>query len=143
MSTPNETNKWPYFLRPGRNFVELADPSPASGSDSDMAIGLARTYRCDGHSAWTRSLSVARCSFSVLALLQQQGGLGAQHVVRWSREQIGDTLSITQMPLDCDPSIDAVGDGAYVAWEPWTRDDVASQWPARPELERAQAELTS
>lgn len=48
--------------------LDLLDPTPFDWEDSDLAIGLARTYRWGGHSAWPLPLSVAQHSLLVLAL---------------------------------------------------------------------------
>ncbi|WOJ90039.1 phosphohydrolase [Methylocapsa polymorpha] len=48
--------------------LDLLDPTPFDWEDSDLAIGLARTYRWGGHSAWALPLSVAQHSLLVLAL---------------------------------------------------------------------------
>lgn len=48
--------------------LDLLDPTPFDWEDSDLAIGLARTYRWGGHSAWSLPLSVAQHSLLVLAL---------------------------------------------------------------------------
>ena len=51
--------------------LNLLEPDPASWTDRDLAIGLARTYRWGGHSCWSRPLSVAQHSLLVLALRQR------------------------------------------------------------------------
>ena len=48
--------------------LDLLNPTPFDWEDSDLAIGLARTYRWGGHSAWELPLSVAQHSLLVLAL---------------------------------------------------------------------------
>ncbi len=48
--------------------LDLLNPTPFDWDDSDLAIGLARTYRWGGHSAWDLPLSVAQHSLLVLAL---------------------------------------------------------------------------
>lgn len=60
-------------------------------------------------------------------------------MVRWSAEQIRDTLKVTETPLDRDPLIYGVERGDYVAWEPWTSDYAASQWLSRLIRELARA----
>lgn len=35
----------PFVLLPSGSVIDLADPSPDSWSDEDLAIGLSRTYR--------------------------------------------------------------------------------------------------
>jgi 5'-deoxynucleotidase YfbR-like HD superfamily hydrolase len=51
--------------------LDLLDPTPFDWEDSDLAIGLARTYRWGGHSAWPLPLSVAQHSLLVLTLHRQ------------------------------------------------------------------------
>jgi len=48
--------------------LDLLNPTPFDWEDQDLAIGLARTYRWGGHSAWPLPLSVAQHSLLVLAL---------------------------------------------------------------------------
>ncbi len=48
--------------------LDLLNPTPFDWEDNDLAIGLARTYRWGGHSAWELPLSVAQHSLLVLAL---------------------------------------------------------------------------
>jgi len=57
-------------LQSGRR-LNLLQPDPASWTDSDLAIGLSRTYRWGGHSSWDLPLSVAQHSLLVLVLRQQ------------------------------------------------------------------------
>ena len=52
-------------MKPGRAWVRLQsgrrlnllEPDPASWTDSDLAIGLSRTYRWGGHSCWEAVVS--------------------------------------------------------------------------------------
>jgi len=46
----------------------LLDPTPFDWEDADLALGLARTYRWGGHSAWPLPLSVAQHSITVMLL---------------------------------------------------------------------------
>jgi hypothetical protein len=48
--------------------LDLLNPTPFDWENCDLAIGLARTYRWGGHSAWPLPLSVAQHSLLVLAL---------------------------------------------------------------------------
>ena len=52
------------------NRIDLLNPKPSAWTDADMAIGLSRTYRWGGHSAWDLPLSVAQHSLTVLALAE-------------------------------------------------------------------------
>ena len=51
--------------------LDLLEPDPNSWTDSDLAIGLSRTYRWGGHSCWDLPLSVAQHSLLVLVLRQK------------------------------------------------------------------------
>jgi hypothetical protein len=53
---------------PSGKRLDLLNPTPFDWEDEDLAIGLARTYRWGGHSAWPLPLSVAQHSLFVLAL---------------------------------------------------------------------------
>jgi len=55
------------LLRSGRR-LNLLDPTSDAWTDSDLAIGLSRTFRWGGHSRWDLPLSVAQHSLSVLAI---------------------------------------------------------------------------
>ena len=57
-------------LQSGRR-LNLLEPDPTSWTDSDLAIGLSRTYRWGGHSRWDLPLSVAQHSLLVLVLRQR------------------------------------------------------------------------
>ena len=61
----------PYVLLPSGNIIDLANSDPNSWNDHDLALGLSRTYRWGGHSAWSRPLSVAQHSLAVLAIREQ------------------------------------------------------------------------
>ena len=53
---------------PSGKRLDLLHPTPADWADDDLALGLARTYRWGGHSAWPLPLSVAQHSISVMLL---------------------------------------------------------------------------
>jgi len=53
---------------PSGKRLDLLNPTPFDWDDRDLALGLARTYRWGGHSAWPMPLSVAQHSLAVLAL---------------------------------------------------------------------------
>lgn len=57
---------------PSEKRLDLLDPTPFDWEDGDLALGLARTYRWGGHSAWPLPLSVAQHSLTVM-LLRQAG----------------------------------------------------------------------
>lgn len=69
---------------PSGKRLDLLNPTPFDWEDKDLALGLARTYRWGGHSAWPLPLSVAQHSLLVLALhrRQSQGALNASMELR-------------------------------------------------------------
>lgn len=69
---------------PSGKRLDLLNPTPFDWDDEDLAIGLARTYRWGGHSAWPLPLSVAQHSLTVLALRRQEepSGLAAHAELR-------------------------------------------------------------
>lgn len=60
-----------FVLFPHGTMLDLLDPDPASWRDEDLAKGLSRTYRWNGHSKYPRPLSVAQHSLTVLRLLMR------------------------------------------------------------------------
>ncbi len=67
------TRAW--IRQPSGLHLDLINPSPDGFSDSDLALGLARTFRWGGHSVWPLPLSVAQHSLTVLQLRRQSGAL--------------------------------------------------------------------
>ena len=61
-----ETRAW--VRLPSGKRLDLLHPTPFDWDDEDLAIGLSRTYRWGGHSAWPLPLSVAQHSLAVLAM---------------------------------------------------------------------------
>ena len=61
-----DTRAW--VRLPSGKRLDLLNPTPFDWDDEDLALGLARTYRWGGHSAWPLPLSVAQHSLLVLAL---------------------------------------------------------------------------
>jgi hypothetical protein len=61
-------------LLPSGQRLNLLDPDPWSWTDRDLAIGLSRTYRWAGYSAWDLPLSVAQHSLTVLTLSSTAAG---------------------------------------------------------------------
>jgi len=53
---------------PSGRRLDLLNPTPFDWDDADLALGLARTYRWGGHSAWPLPLSVAQHSLTVMLL---------------------------------------------------------------------------
>ncbi len=68
---------------PSGKHLDLLHPSAQDWDHEDLALGLARTYRWGGHSAWQHPLSVAQHSLTVMHLrrldpeqpLQDRGAL--------------------------------------------------------------------
>jgi uncharacterized protein len=60
-----------WVLLPSGKRLDLLDPTPFDWEDADLGLGLARTYRWGGHSAWPLPLSVAQHSLTVLAIRRQ------------------------------------------------------------------------
>jgi uncharacterized protein len=65
-----EARAWVRLLSGKR--LDLLNPTPFDWEDEDLALGLARTYRWGGHSAWPLPLSVAQHSLFVLGLRRQR-----------------------------------------------------------------------
>ena len=63
-----------WVLLPSGNRLNLLAPDPDAWTDRDLAIGLSRTYRWAGYSAWDHPLSVAQHSLIVLALRRASAG---------------------------------------------------------------------
>lgn len=61
-----DTRAW--VRLPSGKRLDLLHPTPLDWDDEDLALGLARTYRWGGHSAWPLPLSVAQHSLLVLAM---------------------------------------------------------------------------
>lgn len=74
---------------PSGKRLDLLNPTPFDWDDSDLALGLARTYRWGGHSAWPLPLSVAQHSLAVM-LLRQAGAPAPLAPVVLLRELLHD-----------------------------------------------------
>lgn len=72
---------------PSGKRLDLLHPTPDDWADHDLALGLARTYRWGGHSAWPLPLSVAQHSISVMLLRQ-----AASHAPLSALEQLRELL---------------------------------------------------
>lgn len=62
---------------PSGKRLDLLNPTPFDWDDADLALGLARTYRWGGHTAWPLPLSVAQHSISVMLLRRAAAPAGA------------------------------------------------------------------
>lgn len=69
---------------PSGRRLDLLAPTPFDWTDEDLAIGLSRTFRWGGHSAWPEPLSVAQHSLTVLEIrrARAKGGLAPRHALR-------------------------------------------------------------
>lgn len=69
---------------PSGRRLDLLSPTPFDWTDEDLAIGLSRTFRWGGHSAWPEPLSVAQHALTVLELRRAKtpGGLAPAHALR-------------------------------------------------------------
>jgi uncharacterized protein len=78
------TNPRAWVRLPSGKRLDLLNPTPFDWEDKDLALGLARTYRWGGHSAWPLPLSVAQHSLLVLALYRRgsRGGVNAKAELR-------------------------------------------------------------
>ena len=65
-----------WVLLPSGRRLDLLNPDPQAWTDHDLAVGLSRTYRWAGYSAWDLPLSVAQHSLTVLAIRQGSPGPG-------------------------------------------------------------------
>src|SRR6185437_8282508 len=68
------THERAWILLPSGRRLDLLSPDPLAWTDRDLAIGLSRTYRWAGYSAWDLPLSVAQHSLTVLALCEAAPG---------------------------------------------------------------------
>lgn len=76
MPDPGAPRAW--VRQPSGRHLDLINPDPKDFDDSDLALGLARTFRWGGHSVWPLPLSVAQHSLTVLELRRQSGALPAR-----------------------------------------------------------------
>ena len=69
---------------PSGRRLDLLSPTPLDWTDEDLAIGLSRTFRWGGHSAWPEPLSVAQHALTVLEIrrAKARGGLAPAHALR-------------------------------------------------------------
>ncbi len=72
----NTENIRAWVRLPSGKRLDLLNPTPFDWDDEDLAVGLSRTYRWGGHSAWPLPLSVAQHSLTVLALRRNEEPTG-------------------------------------------------------------------
>jgi len=65
-----------WVLLPSGRRLDLVNPDRQAWTDHDLAVGLSRTYRWAGYSAWDLPLSVAQHSLTVLAIREVSSGAG-------------------------------------------------------------------
>lgn len=68
MHNSSSTDVRAWVRMPSGKRLDLLNPTPFDWDDADLALGLARTYRWGGHSAWPLPLSVAQHSLTVMLL---------------------------------------------------------------------------
>jgi uncharacterized protein len=79
---------------PSGKRLDLLNPTPFDWADKDLVLGLARTYRWGGHSAWPLPLSVAQHSLLVLALHR-----------RWSSGAANRLFELRELLHDADEGL--------------------------------------
>ena len=79
-----------WILLPSGKQLDLLAPDPWAWTDDDLAIGLSRTYRWAGYSAWDLPLSVAQHSLAVLALRRSQSAEPPLPIAEARRELLHD-----------------------------------------------------
>ena len=65
-----------WVLLPSGRRLDLLNPDSRAWTDQDLSVGLSRTYRWAGYSAWDLPLSVAQHSLTALAIRQASSGHG-------------------------------------------------------------------
>jgi hypothetical protein len=68
------TRAW--VLLPSGRRLDLLNPNAQAWTDHDLSVGLSRTYRWAGYSAWDLPLSVAQHSLTVMAIREVSSGPG-------------------------------------------------------------------
>lgn len=79
---------------PSGKRLDLLNPTPFDWDDEDLALGLARTYRWGGHSAWPLPLSVAQHSLTVMHLRQS-----------WHKGRLAPIQSLRELLHDADEGL--------------------------------------
>lgn len=72
---PRESAQRAWVRLPSGRRIDLRDPTFADMDDTDLSLGLARTFRWGGHSVWPLPMSVAQHSLLVLQIRRSQGHL--------------------------------------------------------------------
>lgn len=79
---------------PSGKRLDLLDPTPFDWEDADLALGLARTYRWGGHSAWPLPLSVAQHSIMVMLLRRT-----------WSASKLDPLIELRELLHDAEEGL--------------------------------------
>ncbi|MBB5018176.1 hypothetical protein HNQ59_001461 [Chitinivorax tropicus] len=79
---------------PSGKRLDLLNPTPFDWEDQDLALGLARTYRWGGHSAWPLPLSVAQHSLTVMLLRRQ-----------WATTPLDPVIELRELMHDADEGL--------------------------------------
>src|SRR5438874_13446988 len=88
-----------WVLLPSGRRLDLLNPDPQAWTDHDLSVGLSRTYRWGGHSAWDLPLSVAQHSLTVLALRREM-----------QPEPLGDDEALRELLHDAEEG--------FLSWDP-------------------------
>jgi len=88
------TTQRAWVRMPSGRRLDLLDPTPFDWDDADLALGLARTYRWGGHSAWPLPLSVAQHSITVLQLRRL-----------WSPVQLDPLVALRELLHDAEEGL--------------------------------------
>jgi hypothetical protein len=81
-STKRKKDQRAWVRLPSGRRMDLTDPTFVDLDDSDLALGLARTFRWGGHSVWPLPMSVAQHSLLVLEIRRMTGALSPAEQLR-------------------------------------------------------------
>lgn len=81
-STNRKKDQRAWVRLPSGRRIDLTDPTFVDLDDSDLALGLARTFRWGGHSVWPLPMSVAQHSLLVLEIRRMSGVLSPAEQLR-------------------------------------------------------------
>ena len=79
---PSRTAQRAWVRLPSGRRIDLQDPTFADVDDTDLSLGLARTFRWGGHSVWPLPMSVAQHSLLVLQIRRSQCALDPDAALR-------------------------------------------------------------
>ncbi len=81
-STRRKKDQRAWVRMPSGRRMDLTDPTFVDLEDTDLSLGLARTFRWGGHSVWPLPMSVAQHSLLVLEIRRMHGALDAAEQLR-------------------------------------------------------------